>query len=83
MNDLGDCDHCPVADVVKYRALIERIFDEYMACKRLGQRIDSSIHPGYLVALDVEMSAIQKREFERQQKAQKAKEMSSHASRRH
>lgn len=78
LSDLPDFDHCPIADVIENRELLERIFDEYKGVKRLGIRSDPSVPVDFLVALDVELSAIEQRQEERRRRDQKAKAMVSH-----
>lgn len=77
LSDLDDCERCPIAEVVEHRDLLERIFAEYRCLKRLGVRNDPTIDVEYLVALDIEIAAIDRREDERRRRDQKAKEMRS------
>lgn len=64
-----------MADVIEQKPLVEAVFAEYQCVKRLGIRHDSSIHPSYLVALDIEIQAIERKDAERREKARKAKQM--------
>lgn len=75
LRDIPDADRCPVADLVDVRPLVERIFAEYQVVKRLGIRCDTSIHPHYLAALDVELQAVERKDQQHQERLRKAHEM--------
>lgn len=75
LRDLPDGDRCPIADLVEKKLLVERIFAEYQTVKRLGFREDTSIHPAYLTALDVELQQIERKDYEHKQRQQKARDM--------
>lgn len=75
LSDMPDASRCPVADVIEQKPLVEAVFAEYQCVKRLGIRHDSSIPPSYLVALDIELQAIERKDAERREKARKAKQM--------
>lgn len=75
LSDIPDDYRCPVVDVIEQKRLVEAVFAEYQCVKRLGIRHDMSIHPSYLVALDIELQAIERKDAERREKARKAKQM--------
>lgn len=77
LSDLPDFERCPVTLVIEHKPLLDRIFNEYRAVKRLGLRGDPSIPTPYLVALDQEIAAIEQRQYERMQRDRKAKQMKS------
>lgn len=73
LRDLPDSPRCPIADIIEDKEILERVFREYQSVKRLGVRFDQSIPAGYLVALDIEVAAIEARENERRQREAKAR----------
>lgn len=77
LKDIDDTCECPLVQVVRYRPLIERVFAEYQLIKRLNIRHDMTVPPDYLVALDVELQAINKKDYEHREKARKAQAMQS------
>lgn len=75
--DLPETTCCPVALVVRYKALVGQIFCAYQAQKRLHLCYDPTVPPTYLVALDREIGLIDAAQLQRQQKAAKAKQQRS------
>lgn len=77
LKDIDDTCECPLVQVVRQRPLIERVFAEYQLVKRLNIRHDLTVPPDYLVALDIELQAINQKDFEHKEKARKAQAMQS------
>lgn len=75
LSDIPDGHRCPIADLIEHKREVELIFREYQGVKRLGLRTDPSIPTDYLVALDLELQAIDVKDRDHKQKERKAREM--------
>lgn len=72
---MPETDRCPLVDLIESKPLVERIFEEYQAVKRLNIRSDPTIHPAYLTALDVELQSIERKDQEHRERQRKARQL--------